>query len=51
MKLASEMNGMAYSVVFGKHIQQFKNKEDRDFAISIGLGVREMTNALVRFRG
>lgn len=49
MKLASEMNGMAYSGVFGKHIQQFKNKEDRDFAISIGLGVREMTNALVRF--
>lgn len=50
MKLASEMNGMAYSGVFGKHIQQFKNKEDRDFAISIGLGVREMTSALVRFR-
>lgn len=49
MKLASEMHGMAYSKVFGKHLNQFTNKEDRDFAISIGLGVREMTNALVRF--
>ncbi len=49
MKLASEMHGMAYSKVFGKHLKQFANKEDRDFAISIGLGVREMTNALVRF--
>lgn len=49
MKLASEMHGMAYSKVFGKHLKQFTNKEDRDFAISIGLGVREMTNALVRF--
>lgn len=49
MKLASEMHGIAYTKVFGKHIKQFKNKEDRDFAISIGLGVREMTNALVRF--
>lgn len=49
MKLASEMHGIAYSKVFGRHISQFKNKEDRDFAISIGLGVREMTNALVRF--
>lgn len=49
MKLTSEMHGMAYSKVFGKHLKQFKNKEDRDFAISIGLGVREMTNALVRF--
>lgn len=49
MKLASEMHGMAYSKVFGKHLKQFKNREDRDFAISIGLGVREMTNALVRF--
>lgn len=51
MKLASEMHGIAYTKVFGKHIKQFKNKEDRDFAISIGLGVREMTNALVRFGG
>ena len=49
MKLASEMHGMTYSKVFGKHLKQFANKEDRDFAISIGLGVREMTNALVRF--
>ncbi|MEB6558768.1 hypothetical protein [Acinetobacter baumannii] len=49
MKLASEMHGMAYSKVFGKHLKQFKSKEDREFAISIGLGVREMTNALVRF--
>ncbi len=49
MKLASEMHGIAYTKVFGKHIKQFTNKEDRDFAISIGLGVREMTNALVRF--
>lgn len=49
MKLASEMHGMAYSKVFGKHLKQFTNKEERDFAISIGLGVREMTNALVRF--
>lgn len=49
MKLASEMHGIAYTKVFGKHIKQFKNKEDRDFAISIGLGVREMANALVRF--
>lgn len=49
MKLASEMHGIAYTKVFGKHIKQFKNKEDREFAISIGLGVREMTNALVRF--
>lgn len=49
MKLTSEMHGMAYSKVFGKHLKQFKNKEDRDFAISIGLGVRELTNALVRF--
>lgn len=49
MKLASEMHGMAYSKVFGTHLKQFANKEDRDFAISIGLGVREMTNALVRF--
>lgn len=49
MKLASEMHGIAYSKVFGKHLAQFKNKEDRDFAISIGLGVREMSNALVRF--
>lgn len=49
MKLASEMHGMAYSKVFGKHLKQFANKEDRDFAISIGLGVRELTNALVRF--
>ena len=49
MKLASEMHGIAYTKVFGKHLKQFKNKEDRDFAISIGLGVREMTNALVRF--
>lgn len=49
MKLASEMHGMAYSKVFGKHLKQFTNKEDRDFAISIGLGVREMTNSLVRF--
>lgn len=49
MKLASEMHGMAYSKVFGKHLKQFANKEERDFAISIGLGVREMTNALVRF--
>lgn len=49
MKLASEMHGMAYSKVFGKHLKQFTNKEDRDFAISIGLGVKEMTNALVRF--
>lgn len=48
MKLASEMHGIAYTKVFGKHIKQFKNKEDREFAISIGLGVREMTNALVR---
>lgn len=49
MKLTSEMHGMAYSKIFGKHLKQFKSKEDRDFAISIGLGVREMTNALVRF--
>lgn len=49
MKLASEMHGIAYTKVFGKHLKQFKNKEDREFAISIGLGVREMTNALVRF--
>jgi len=49
MKLASEMHGIAYTKVFGKHLKQFTNKEDRDFAISIGLGVREMTNALVRF--
>ncbi|MGF2634892.1 hypothetical protein ACQUFW_00135 [Acinetobacter johnsonii] len=49
MKLASEMHGMAYTKVFGKHLKQFANKEERDFAISIGLGVREMTNALVRF--
>jgi len=49
MKLASEMHGIAYTKVFGKHLAQFKNKEDRDFAISIGLGVREMANALVRF--
>ena len=49
MKLASEMHGITYTKVFGKHIKQFANKEDRDFAISIGLGVREMTNALVRF--
>lgn len=49
MKLASEMHGIAYSKVFGKHLKQFANKEERDFAISIGLGVREMTNALVRF--
>lgn len=49
MKLASEMHGIAYTKVFGRHIKQFKNKEDRDFAISIGLGVRELTNALVRF--
>lgn len=49
MKLASEMHGMAYSKIFGKHLKQFTNKEDRDFAISIGLGVKEMTNALVRF--
>lgn len=49
MKLASEMHGIAYTKVFGKHLKQFKNKEDRDFAISIGLGVREMANALVRF--
>jgi len=49
MKLASEMHGIAYTKVFGKHIKQFANKEDRDFAISIGLGVREMSNALVRF--
>ena len=49
MKLTSEMNGVAYSKVFGEHLKQFFNKEKRDFAISIGLGVREMTNALVRF--
>ena len=49
MKLASEMHGIAYTKVFGQHLKQFTNKEDRDFAISIGLGVREMTNALVRF--
>lgn len=49
MKLAAEMHGMSYTKIFGKHLKQFKNKEDRDFAISIGLGVREMTNALVRF--
>lgn len=49
MKLASEMHGIAYTKVFGKHLKQFKNKEERDFAISIGLGVREMSNALVRF--
>ncbi|MGR3979028.1 hypothetical protein FW754_15455 [Acinetobacter sp. 1207_04] len=49
IKLNSEMHGMAYSKVFGQHLKQFKNKEDRDFAISIGLGVREMSNALVRF--
>ena len=49
MKLASEMHGIAYTKVFGRHLKQFKNKEDRDFAISIGLGVRELTNALVRF--
>ncbi|MFP0549389.1 hypothetical protein ACLDXX_12675 [Acinetobacter baumannii] len=49
MKLASEMHGIAYTKVFGRHIKQFKNKEDRDFAISIGLGVRELTNALLRF--
>lgn len=49
MKLASEMHGMAYTKVFGKHLKQFANKEEREFAISIGLGVREMTNALVRF--
>lgn len=49
MKLASEMHGIAYTKVFGKHLKQFTNKEDRDFAISIGLGVRELTNALVRF--
>ena len=51
MKLASEMHGIAYTKVFGKHLKQFTNKEDRDFAISIGLGVRELTNALVRFGG
>lgn len=49
MKLAANMNGMAYTSVFGQHLKQFANKENRDFAISIGLGVREMTNALVRF--
>lgn len=49
MKLASEMHGIAYIKVFGRHLTQFKNKEERDFAISIGLGVRELTNALVRF--
>lgn len=49
MKLAAEMNGMAYSKVFGKHLKQFFDQENRDFAISIGLGVRELTNALVRF--
>lgn len=49
MKLASEMHGIAYTKVFGRHLTQFKNKEERDFAISIGLGVRELTNALVRF--
>ena len=49
MKLASEMHGIAYTKVFGKHVKQFFNKENRDFAISIGLGVREMTNSLVRF--
>src|SRR5690606_8961342 len=41
--------GIAYTKVFGKHLKQFFNKENRDFAISIGLGVRELTNALVRF--
>lgn len=49
IKLASEMHGIAYTKVFGKHLKQFANKEERDFAISIGLGVREMSNALVRF--
>jgi hypothetical protein len=49
MKLASEMNGIAYREVFGNHMKQFFDKENRDFALSIGLGVREMTNSLVRF--
>lgn len=49
MKLTSEMHGIAYTKVFKEHLKQFKNKEERDFAISIGLGVREMTNSLTRF--
>ena len=49
MKLASEMNGIAFTKVMGNEWKQLFNQENRDFAISIGLGVREMTNSLVRF--
>lgn len=49
MKLASEMNGVAYTSILGHEMKQLFNKENRDFAISIGLGVREMNNALSRF--
>lgn len=49
MKLASEMNGIAFTKVISNEMKQLFDKENRDFAISIGLGVRELTNALVRF--
>jgi len=49
MKLTAEMNGVAYNKILGNEMKQLFNKENRDFAISIGLGVREMNNALSRF--
>lgn len=49
MKLASEMNGIAFTEIMSKEMKQLFDKENKDFAISIGLGVREMTNSLVRF--
>lgn len=49
MKLAAEMNGIAFTSILGKEMKLLTDKEYRDFAISIGLAGREMTNALVRF--
>lgn len=51
MKLASEMHGLAFTDILGKEVNLLTDKAHRDFAISIGLGAREMTSALVRFRG
>lgn len=49
MKLASEMNGLAFTSILGQEMKMLTNKEHRDFAISIGLAGREVTNTLVRF--
>lgn len=48
MKLAADMNGLAFTKILSKEMKLLKDKEYRDFAISIGLAGREAINGLVR---